>query len=93
MDNDKLVEVDPLFQEIAQERGFYTRELMEKISETGTIRHIEGIPADVKKIFVTAHDISPEWHVRMQAAFQKYVHNATSKASRFTVKEAAKSRF
>lgn len=83
MDNDKLVEVDPLFQEIAQERGFYTRELMEKIAESGTIRHIEGIPADVKKIFVTAHDISPEWHVRMQAAFQKYVHNATSKTINF----------
>jgi ribonucleoside-diphosphate reductase alpha chain len=83
MDNDKLVEVDPLFQEIAQERGFYTCELMEKIAEAGTIRHIEGIPADVKKIFVTAHDISPEWHVRMQAAFQKYVHNATSKTINF----------
>jgi ribonucleoside-diphosphate reductase alpha chain len=83
MDNDKLVEVDPLFQEIAQQRGFYTRELMEKIAEAGSIRHIEGIPADVKKIFVTAHDISPEWHVRMQAAFQKYVHNATSKTINF----------
>jgi len=83
MDNDKLVEVDPLFQEIAQERGFYTRELMAKIAEAGSIAHIEGIPADVKKIFVTAHDISPEWHVRMQAAFQKYVHNATSKTINF----------
>ena len=83
MDNDKLVEVEPLFQAIAQERGFYSRELMEKIAEEGTIAHIEGIPADVKKIFVTAHDISPEWHVRMQAAFQKHVHNATSKTINF----------
>jgi ribonucleoside-diphosphate reductase alpha chain len=83
MDNDKLVEVDPLFQEIAQERGFYSRQLMEKIAEAGSIQHIDGIPADVKKIFVTAHDISPEWHVRMQAAFQKYVHNATSKTINF----------
>ena len=83
MDNDKLVEVEPLFQAIAQERGFYSRELMEKIAEAGTIAHIEGIPADVKKIFVTAHDISPEWHVRMQAAFQKHVHNATSKTINF----------
>ncbi len=83
MDNDKLVEVDPLFEEIARERGFYRRELMEKIAESASIQDMEGIPPDVKKIFVTAHDISPEWHVRMQAAFQKYVHNATSKTINF----------
>jgi ribonucleoside-diphosphate reductase alpha chain len=83
MDNDKLVEVDPLFEEVAQERGFYSRELMEKIAESGSLAHIEGIPEDVKRIFVTAHDISPEWHVRMQAAFQNFVHNATSKTINF----------
>jgi len=79
MDNDKLVEVDPLFEEIAKARGFYSRELMEKIAENGSLARIDGIPDDVKRIFVTAHDITPEWHVRMQAAFQKYVHNAVSK--------------
>ena len=83
MDNDKLVEVDPLFEEIARERGFYSRQLMERIAETGSVKDIEDIPEDIKKIFVTAHDISPEWHVRMQAAFQKYVHNATSKTINF----------
>ena len=83
MDNDKLVEVDPLFEEIAKEREFYSRELMEKIAEKSSIQDIEGIPEDVKRIFVTAHDISPEWHVRMQAAFQRYVHNATSKTVNF----------
>ena len=83
MDNDKLVEVDPLFEEIAKERDFYSRELMEKIAEDSSIQDIEGIPEDVKRVFVTAHDISPEWHVRMQAAFQKYVHNATSKTINF----------
>ena len=83
MDNDKLVEVDPLFEEVAKERGFYSRELMEKIAESSSLKDIEGIPEDVKKVFVTAHDISPEWHVRMQAAFQKYVHNATSKTINF----------
>jgi len=83
MDNDKLVEVDPLFEEVAKERGFYSRELMEKIAENSSIQNIEGIPEDVKRIFVTAHDISPEWHVRMQSAFQKYVHNATSKTINF----------
>jgi len=83
MDNDKLVEVDPLFEEVARDRGFYSRELMEKIAESGSLAHIEGIPEDVKRVFVTAHDITPEWHVRMQAAFQRYVHNATSKTINF----------
>jgi ribonucleoside-diphosphate reductase alpha chain len=83
MDNDKLVEVDPLFEEVARERGFYSRELMERIAETTSIQEIKEIPEDVKRVFVTAHDISPEWHVRMQAAFQKYVHNATSKTINF----------
>jgi len=83
MDNDKLVEVDPLFKEIARERGFYTQELMKRIAEDTSIQNIDGVPPDIKRIFVTAHDISPEWHVRMQAAFQKYVHNATSKTINF----------
>jgi ribonucleoside-diphosphate reductase alpha chain len=83
MDNDKLVEVDPLFEEVARLRGFYSRELMEKIAKSGSLAHIEEVPEDVKKIFVTAHDISPEWHVRMQAAFQRFVHNATSKTINF----------
>ncbi|MDD4954035.1 MAG: vitamin B12-dependent ribonucleotide reductase [Candidatus Omnitrophica bacterium] len=83
MDKDKLVEVDPLFEEIAKERGFYSRQLMEKIAENTSIQDMEEVPADVRRIFVTAHDISPEWHVRMQAAFQKYVHNATSKTINF----------
>jgi ribonucleoside-diphosphate reductase alpha chain len=95
MDNDKLVEVDPLFEEIAKERGFYSRELMEKIAEKSSLQDIEGIPEDVKRVFVTAHDISPEWHVRMQAAFQRYVHNATSKTVNFpheaTIEDVRKS--
>jgi ribonucleoside-diphosphate reductase alpha chain len=84
MDNDKLVEVEPLFEEIAKARGFYSQELMEKIAEKSSIREIAEIPEDIKRVFVTAHDISPEWHVRMQAAFQKYVHNATSKTINFS---------
>jgi ribonucleoside-diphosphate reductase alpha chain len=83
MDNDKLVEVEPLFEEVARARGFYSKELMEKIAENASLAEVDGIPDDVKRIFVTAHDISPEWHVRMQAAFQKYVHNATSKTINF----------
>ncbi len=79
MDNDKLTEVNPIFEDVAKKRGFYSPELMQTIAKTGSIKHIEGIPEDVKKVFVTAHDISPEWHIRMQAAFQKHTDNAVSK--------------
>lgn len=79
MDNDRLLEVNPVFEAVARARGFYSRQLMETIAREGSIQHIDGIPGDVKKVFVTAHDISPEWHVRMQAAFQKFTDNAVSK--------------
>jgi ribonucleoside-diphosphate reductase alpha chain len=79
MDDDKLTEVNPCFEAEAKKRGFFTPELMETIAKTGSIAHIDGIPEDVKKVFVTAHDITPEWHIRMQAAFQKHTHNAVSK--------------
>ncbi|MBW2192990.1 MAG: vitamin B12-dependent ribonucleotide reductase [Deltaproteobacteria bacterium] len=79
MDNDELLEINPHFESVARERGFYSKELMETISLKGSIRNMKEIPEDVRKVFVTAHDISPEWHIRMQAAFQKYTDNAVSK--------------
>jgi ribonucleoside-diphosphate reductase alpha chain len=79
MDNDKLLEVNPYFEEVANDRRFYSRELMDEIAKKGSIKKFKQIPKDVRKVFVTAHDISPEWHIRMQAAFQKYTDNAVSK--------------
>ncbi len=79
MDNDRLAEVNPVFEAVAKARGFYSQQLMETVAASGSIKDVEGIPEDVKEIFVTAHDVSPEWHVRMQAAFQKFTDNAVSK--------------
>jgi ribonucleoside-diphosphate reductase alpha chain len=83
MDNDELVEVNPLFKEIATRDGFYSDELMKKIAQKGCVQGIEEIPEKWRKIFITAHDINPEWHIRVQAAFQKYTDNAVSKTVNF----------
>ncbi len=83
MDNDRLIEVHPYFEQVAKERGFYSRSLMEQIAKKGTLHGIDGIPADVTRVFVTAHDITPEYHIRMQSAFQEYTDNAVSKTVNF----------
>lgn len=83
MDNDKLPEVNRYFLQAAKDGGFYTDKLMMKVGEEGHIAHIAEIPEEVRKVFVTAHDIAPEWHVKMQAAFQRYTDNAVSKTVNF----------
>ena len=79
LDGQKLVEINPVFEDLAKERGFLSMELLERIAEKGTLEGIEDIPEDVRKVFVCAHDIVPEWHVKMQAAFQKNCDSSISK--------------
>lgn len=75
----RLFETNPLFETMSKERGFYSAKLLEEIARTGSVQKIEGVPDDIKRLFVTALDIKPEWHIKMQAAFQKYTDNAVSK--------------
>ncbi len=83
MDNTELLEVNPLFEKIAKERGFYSDDLMKHIARKGSIQGIKEIPEEYRRVFVTAHDIAPKWHVKMQAAFQRHVDNAVSKTVNF----------
>ena len=83
MDGTKLIEVNPIFEAYAKENGFYSEELMKKISMDGTLAHCDNVPEEAKKIFVAAHDVSPYWHVKMQAAFQLHTDNAVSKTVNF----------
>lgn len=78
LEGTKLFETNPIFENIAHSQGFFTPELMVQIARTGSVQ-LMPIPKDVKKLFLTAHEISPEWHVKMQAAFQKYTDNGVSK--------------
>jgi len=78
-----LVEVNSLFENVALKEGFYSEELIKNVSKKTSIQDVAEIPEHIRKLFVTAHDIGAEWHVRMQAAFQKYTDNAVSKTINF----------
>jgi ribonucleoside-diphosphate reductase alpha chain len=83
LEGQELLEVHPVFAEVAKAREFYSDELMEEISHHKSLAEIEEIPADVRRVFVTSYDISPEWHIRMQGVFQKHTDNAVSKTVNF----------
>jgi ribonucleoside-diphosphate reductase alpha chain len=82
MDNTELPEAHPALEQALKDRGLYSEDLMKGIAAVGGLHDME-LPVDLKEVFVTAHDVSPEWHIRMQAAFQDHVDNAVSKTVNF----------
>jgi ribonucleoside-diphosphate reductase alpha chain len=78
-----MKEVNWVFEETAREKGLWSDELVEAVAEQGTLKDLEGVPEDVKRVFVTARDITPYWHMRMQAAFQRHCDSSISKTINF----------
>ena len=74
-----LTFVNPTFERVAREQGFWSEELMVEVARQGSCRGVEGVPVELQRVFVTAHEVAPEWHIRTQAAFQKHTDNGVSK--------------
>lgn len=83
MDGTQMIEVNPVLRQVLEERGLYSEELMKKIASQGSLAHIREIPEEIRRVFVSAHEVSPEYHIRMQAAFQRHTDNAVSKTVNF----------
>ena len=82
----KMLQINPVFKKVAEEGGFYSEKLEEKILKAGSIQKISDIPAKIRKVFKCAYDIKPEWHIKLQAAFQKHCDAAVSKTINFNEK-------
>ena len=83
MDGTEMLEINPIFKDYMVSRGLYSEELMQQIAKEGSVAHVAGVSDEIKHIFATAHDVSPFWHVKMQAAFQLHTDNAVSKTVNF----------
>jgi ribonucleoside-diphosphate reductase alpha chain len=83
-ESEGMMFVHPLFEQYARAQGFYSPSLMERIAKTGSLHNLEEVPSKARRLFVTTHEILPEWHVRMQAAFQKHIDAAVSKTINFS---------
>ncbi len=83
LDGEDFLEVNPYFEAVARERGFYSEKLMRSLADGAHLKDMDEVPEDIKKVFVCAYDISPECHVAMQAAFQRYTDSAVSKTVNF----------
>jgi ribonucleoside-diphosphate reductase alpha chain len=83
LEGEEFIEVNPYFEEAAKKGEFYSPELMKQLAEGKRLKDIEEVPEQIKKLFVTAHEISPEWHVKVQAVFQKFTDSAVSKTVNF----------
>ncbi|MEM2870685.1 MAG: vitamin B12-dependent ribonucleotide reductase [Thermoplasmata archaeon] len=83
MDGTELVEVNPIFERRIKEAGLYSEELMREIARRGSLRELTQLPEELRRVFVTAHDVPPSQHIKMQAAFQRHTNNAVSKTVNF----------
>jgi len=79
----KVLQINPIFKQVAEKHGFYNKKLENQIAKIGSIQEMTQIPAKIRRIFRCAYDIKPQWHIRMQAAFQQHCDAAVSKTINF----------
>ena len=79
LDGTKLLEAHPIFERMAREKGWHSKDLILKVAHTGSVKKVREVPPVMRKLFVTAHEVSAEWHVKIQAAFQKHTDLGVSK--------------